>query len=107
MGCCLWGHTESDTTEATQQQQQQQQQNSPMHRMGACVVLCRKKSVNIFCAYLQGWLKYKMDFLKHLKKLKNSNFFQLHMHHEEGAQCYPLISASLELKLQTAQTVTS
>ena len=22
MGCCLWGHTESDTTEATQQQQQ-------------------------------------------------------------------------------------
>ena len=25
-GCCLWGRTESDTTEATQQQQQQQQQ---------------------------------------------------------------------------------
>ena len=24
MGCCLWGHTESDTTEAMQQQQQQQ-----------------------------------------------------------------------------------
>ena len=24
MGCCLWGRTESDTTEATQQQQQQQ-----------------------------------------------------------------------------------
>ena len=24
MGCCLWGHTESDTTEATQQQQQLQ-----------------------------------------------------------------------------------
>ena len=23
MGCHLWGHTESDTTEATQQQQQQ------------------------------------------------------------------------------------
>ena len=23
MGCRLWGHTESDTTEATQQQQQQ------------------------------------------------------------------------------------
>ena len=22
MGCCLWGRTESDTTEATQQQQQ-------------------------------------------------------------------------------------
>ena len=26
MGYRLWGHTESDTTEATQQQQQQQQQ---------------------------------------------------------------------------------
>ena len=26
VGCRLWGHTESDTTEATQQQQQQQQQ---------------------------------------------------------------------------------
>ena len=23
LGCCLWGHTESHTTEATQQQQQQ------------------------------------------------------------------------------------
>ena len=29
VGCCLWGHTESDTTEATQQQQQQQQQQVP------------------------------------------------------------------------------
>ena len=26
VGRCLWGRTESDTTEATQQQQQQQQQ---------------------------------------------------------------------------------
>ena len=26
VGCCLWGHTKSDTTEVTQQQQQQQQQ---------------------------------------------------------------------------------
>ena len=26
VGCCLWGHTESDTTEVTQQQQQQQQE---------------------------------------------------------------------------------
>ena len=25
MDCCLWGRTESDTTEATEQQQQQQQ----------------------------------------------------------------------------------
>ena len=26
VGCCLWGHTGLDTTEATQQQQQKQQQ---------------------------------------------------------------------------------
>ena len=26
VGCCLWGCTESDTTEVTQQQQQQQQE---------------------------------------------------------------------------------
>ena len=29
MGFRLWGHTESDMTEATQQQQQQQQQQHP------------------------------------------------------------------------------
>ena len=28
VGCRLWGHTESDTAEATQQQQQQQQQSN-------------------------------------------------------------------------------
>ena len=29
VGCCLWGHTESDTTEAMQQQQQQQRTQGP------------------------------------------------------------------------------
>ena len=29
-GCCLWGRTESDTTEATQQQQQQQEATGDM-----------------------------------------------------------------------------
>jgi len=29
--CCLWGRTESDTTEVTQQQQQQQQQAAISH----------------------------------------------------------------------------
>ena len=28
VGCCLWGHTESDTTEVTQQQQQQKKNYS-------------------------------------------------------------------------------
>ena len=32
----------------------------------------KEKKVDRFCAYLQGCLKYKMDFLKHLKKLQNS-----------------------------------
>ena len=31
VGCCLWGRTELDTTEATQQQQQQQQQQADAH----------------------------------------------------------------------------
>ena len=36
VGCHLWGHTESDTTEATWQQQQQQQ-----HTVGMFTVICR------------------------------------------------------------------
>ena len=35
VGCCLWGHTESDTTEATQQQQQQHRQHK--HKSLHCV----------------------------------------------------------------------
>ena len=31
VGCCLWGHTESDMTEAMQQQQQQSQKISCIH----------------------------------------------------------------------------
>ena len=31
VGCCLWGHTESDTIEATQQQQQQKSLNVLIH----------------------------------------------------------------------------
>ena len=30
VGCRLWGHTESDTTEATQQQQQYKAKGSPL-----------------------------------------------------------------------------
>ena len=36
MGCRLWGHTESDTTEATWQQQQQQQQHGSDSKETAC-----------------------------------------------------------------------
>ena len=39
VGCCLWGHTEPDTTEVTLQQQQQQQQ------------LCDCGEITYLCAY--------------------------------------------------------
>ena len=35
MGCCLWGRTESDSTEAAEQQQQQQELLKPV-LPGAC-----------------------------------------------------------------------
>ena len=34
VGCRLWGHTESDATEATQQQQQQHIHHSVSHMVG-------------------------------------------------------------------------
>ena len=36
VGCCLWGRTESDTTEATQQQQQQAWNNCSSDVSGNC-----------------------------------------------------------------------
>ena len=41
MGCHLWGHTESDTTEATQQQQQQED----FYETNSCWSLKEKKEV--------------------------------------------------------------
>ena len=37
VGCRLWGHTELDTTEATQQEQQQQQQPEPCNRFSLVI----------------------------------------------------------------------
>ena len=47
VGCHLWGHTESDTTEATQQQQQQQSYSS--RSLENCVSLCK------ICGFAQNW----------------------------------------------------
>ena len=44
VGCCLWGRTELDMTEATQQQQQQQQQ-----RPQAYILLSR-------CFFVPSWI---------------------------------------------------
>ena len=63
VGCCLWGRTESDTTEARQQQQQQHSSvqktvsashslyssSYPLHRPGLCLTEPRRTpAVNIF-----------------------------------------------------------
>ena len=40
VGCCLWGRTESDTTEATQQQQQQQQQQHTLLQHDPVLTSC-------------------------------------------------------------------
>ena len=59
MGCHLWGHTESDTTEATEQQKQQQQSilgcrffpfitlNISCHSLLACRVSIKKSADNL------------------------------------------------------------
>ena len=53
-GCLLWGHTESDTTEATLQQQQQQQQ---------CVLKNKKKK------FLTEWVSKKTIILDNIATL--------------------------------------
>ena len=54
VGCRLWGHTESDTTEATQQQQQQMVQIQMVtvdgdcsHEIKRCLLLGRKAMTNL------------------------------------------------------------
>ena len=49
VGCCLWGRTESDTTEATYQQQQQQQQTAYIYCIHMSEVLC--DSVQLFTSF--------------------------------------------------------
>ena len=46
VGCCLWGRTESDTTEATQQQQQQQQRQAEITSRS-----CLVKEAPLFSKY--------------------------------------------------------
>ena len=43
VGCCLWGRTESDMTEATSQQQQQQQQKIPWDISGGGPVVKKRQ----------------------------------------------------------------
>ena len=56
MGCRLWGHTESDTTGATQQQQQQQQQHSEAketHGSGTEVEMAESSVIKISYILMQ------------------------------------------------------
>ena len=54
VGCCLWGRTESDTTEVTQQQQQQPQTvsfGSPLCKMMILTPVLLHLSVFVFCYF--------------------------------------------------------
>ena len=55
MGCCLWGRTELDTTEATSQQQQQ-------HHLGSRFLLssCAASRFFFFCSYLSLHIQRKV-----------------------------------------------
>ena len=56
VGCCLWGHTESDTTEVTQQQQQQQQHSSRAYYVSDSV---RRGSGSFISCYYHHSLCYR------------------------------------------------
>ena len=64
VGCCLWGHTESDTTEATQQQQQQQQSSHGF--IFLCIIFILWIVISSIFFYInahtfktQNWIKYE------------------------------------------------
>ena len=80
MGSHLWGHTESDTTEATEQQKQQQQSilgcrffpfitlNISCHSLLACRVSVEKSAdslmgvpLYVICCFLRGMLRRKRE----------------------------------------------
>ena len=46
MGCCLWGRTESDTTEATQQQQNKEKVLNCLGQRGTGEVLESQEAEN-------------------------------------------------------------
>ena len=60
VGCRLWGHTESDTTEVTKQQQQQQQQLSLSTKLILLLVYfalgCWISSKHIYFSVASSWL---------------------------------------------------
>ena len=54
MGCHLWGHTESDTTEATQHQQQQPLKNVQFGGIQYTLQYCAQYCVSSLCKCLTG-----------------------------------------------------
>ena len=65
VGCCLWGRTEQDTTEATQQQQPQWSAYLPVHGAGK-IHSC---TTGFIALALLGLLIYYHDFRKIIKNV--------------------------------------
>ena len=72
VGCRVWGHTESDTTEATQQQQQQQSHHKglppwPNH------ISKHHHTSNLISAYefwSKGWHKYSVYSIQQVQRFQ-------------------------------------
>ena len=70
VGCHLWGHTESDTTEATQQQQQHCHPNAPVQRPAIYNTFCPKEHPASFICHVR-LLTSHSDLLLHLPPLSH------------------------------------
>ena len=73
VGCRLWGHIESDTTEATQQQQQQQVTQEPPKSL----TLTMMRDLNT------GFLLSSVEFLDKLNDWSRENFKNRPLHETE------------------------
>ena len=70
VGCRLWGHTESDTTEATQQQQQDGKINN-VKSLLCPQMFCQKKCLTLLCKYCSYWETWPQFFQVLLKITSN------------------------------------
>ena len=91
MGCRLWGHTESDTTEATSQQQQHLSKSNPVSVYGPlliskpCLYIGNYTIVSLYVSQLQGMFRLQfiniiVTFFRYLvEEIKKREGFKLLM----------------------------